>query len=381
MAEYVKFDRHESRPCDAESNGPSLVVRKTNSLFRNMTALVLGMGIVLVSSGCLEREEKIVVSMDGSVDITLHYKGTQEEFDTLHASPFEAEPTRLENTKDKYEVSQSWHFAAGDQLPGSYASADDSQHLAFPTAVTVESTHEGTYYTFRRTYQPRRWNYIDYWHRQILENEDITELGEKDSQTLTLEERMEIVLAFANAEALRQIEMTDRAWKKSRSDAVTGVELTAHLKARRALLAIYDEDAIKQQIEPCLMLMDEPREQCLQRRGEQVVEAARRAYFATLADTLSLAEHQAVRQAYETEREYHQITSDTGGHSFEISVTLPGRIVEHNGLDKEVEDHTAEEDKGGKATAQTVSWQFMGQAFRDRSHEIVAVSFVPTTGE
>ena len=336
-----------------------------------MTALC-----TLLVAGCLEREEAITVAPDGTVKLSMHYKGTREEFDTLHASPFTKDIQPKTGSDKEWEVSQSWQYQKHEPLPTTYAVEEKDTHLQFPTQVTITESPDGTYYTVRRTYQPRSWNYVNYWQREFLQNDEIKKLAEKDSQTLTTQERMKVVLAFAHAEALRQVEMADRAWAQAAPESDTGKPLRAHLMARRALLACYQEQIVKDRIEPCLSQSEQNREVCLAQRGDAIIADAQEKYFETLADNAESWQVDAAYRAFENEKRYHQVTSDTGAHAFDITVTLPGRIVEHNALDADIED--VKPQNGEQATpAQSVSWQFTGAAFRDRPYELVAVSFLP----
>ena len=117
-------------------------------------------------AGCVERDEEIVIAPDGSVVMTLTHKGDEENILGSDAMPSAASgwevtrSTEKENDKTRYVLKSERRFAAGEQLPRTFAAAGDPDvdlYLDFPTTLRIEKRADGTYYYFRRVYTPRRW--------------------------------------------------------------------------------------------------------------------------------------------------------------------------------------------------------------------------------
>lgn len=340
------------------------------------TAAVLG-GL-LISSGCVERNEGITVARDGSVTIELQYEGTPEELAGGDAMPSAASGWQVkrtvkeENDKIKHVLESIRRFEPREQLPRSFASTDDPDaglYLDFPTTVRVERRPDGLYYYFHRTYTARPWAYVQHWQELCFDHE-VKKLSDKPLDELTPEEREKIVKAAASFEALKQVEFTKIAMDESHPD----LPVEHWLVARRALIDVYtDNHDFEEIIETCATLPEQERGDCFDEEAERLLAMGYDAFVASLQLDAGLDDTgiQRFEDAYRRARRFFEITESLGGHVFEIDVRMPGTIVAHNALDDKVEQDQ---------TTSTVTFQFDGKAFRDRTHELIVVSHVGDAG-
>lgn len=322
----------------------------------------------LVAGGCLERKETVVVGADGGVTIKIRYEGKEEELNTLDALPKEENGWTVSRGEHKDKEDKETHFLTAEQsfkpgaaLPRSYAAEDDRDralYTDFPTTLRIERRADGTYYHFARVYSPRRWAYVQFWEAQALDD-DVKKLAEKKADELTREERVRLMKAFGDFEAMRQVELAQAA------AAALGDALPQDrwLGARRAALDVYenlDYDALAAELET---LDAEARDRRTEEEVTRLLERARGAMMEAL-NTGGCREDCAemfARALKRATREY-DITAQVGGHAFRIAVHMPGEIVAHN-ADKVDDD--------GEAI-----WEFTGEAFRDRSYELRVTSRV-----
>jgi hypothetical protein len=325
-------------------------------------------------AGCLERKESITITNEGRVSIAIAYEGEKVDFEGDDAMPSAAGGWKVERAekkdgdKDVISLTAQRTFGPHEELPRNYAAVDDPQaklYLQFPTTLRREVRPDGVYLHFRRVYERRDWAYVQLWLDQIDRN--VKKLGEKKAEELTQEERVQIVKAVAGAEALKQVELVERALKESNES----LKQDHWLLARQALLEVYEEktdwDEIGKRLET---ISADERGPALERESQQILDEAHRGFVRSLREDARYGEDQIARfeAAYERSKKYYQITAQAGGHAFHIQVTMPGTIVAHN-------SEKSHEDDG------TVEWEFDGSAFRDRTFELMATSRLPLDRE
>jgi hypothetical protein len=326
---------------------------------------------ILIAMGCVKRKETITVKPDGAVTVAIEYEGDKGDFDKGDAMPSPAsgwkvdrEVKQNEDKKEEVKLSAERSFHAGEELPQSYAAPNDPDaalYLKFPTTLTRDRRKDGVYLTLRRVYLPREWAYVQFWADHLVEG-NIKKLGEKKPEELTQEERVQVLKAFAGVEAYKQVELAQRALKESDPSS----KPDHWLLARAALLKVYEEkvdwDEIAQKFGN---LPQEERDQQFERESQRISGEAHQAFVGSLKHDADYdADHLAKFDgAYERAKKNYDITSQLGGHAFEIHVTMPGTIVAHNG-DRLDDDGT-------------VKWEFDGSAFLDRPYELMVTSRLP----
>jgi len=150
------------------------------------TIAICGLAICsLVFPGCLERKEMITVRSDLSVGIALEYSGTKDELAGPDAMPSDTNgwtiirSVKKQGNEEKQVVEATAEFAAGAELPGTYAAAP-GPFLEFPTDVRVEKREDGDFVSFRRVYRPRAFARFEYWNERFVTDE-IKEIAEKSA--------------------------------------------------------------------------------------------------------------------------------------------------------------------------------------------------------
>jgi len=336
--------------------------------------------LALSAAGCLKRKETITVAQDGRVTVALEYESKNREFGHPDAMPSTesgwdvavASHTKKDGSEEHALTGQRT-FAPGQRLPRTYAAPNDPNadlYVDFPTELQTERRDDGLYFHIRRTYSPRRWAYVQYWHDRFFDDK-MKKLSEKPAEQLTARERIELMKTLVAIQARRQIELAEAAARES------GIELAPDewLAARRALLDVYEEldyehllklqeGSERQGQDPQLKKAAEER---LNREVEAIMNRAGEALTETLRAQLAEPEYARFQRASERVALYHQITEATGTHYFEIRVKMPGRVVAHN-ADKV--------DENGEAV-----WEFDGRAFRDRPYELLITSRLQTAAE
>jgi hypothetical protein len=333
---------------------------------------------LLMNLSCVERDEKIKIAPDGAVTIGLKYSGSEEELTEGDAMPSPESGWEVERSVQKKDnevtvkLTGERRFEPGEELPRSFAAAGDPDrdlYSEFPTEVRVERRRDGIYYYFHRTYMPRRWMYIQHWQDEFIDD-TIKKLGDKPIDELTPEEQSQIAEAFAGVEAFKQIEFCRIAIAESHPD----LPIEYALMARRALLDYYvqagENGDLQRVMVMCQSLDDEKqRGACFDREATRILNEAYATYLESLRVDAGFGKRDlaAFERAYERAQGYHRITEQLSGHMFEISVTMPGRIIAHSALEAEFEvdeeEHTS-----------TVKFEFDGKWFRDCPYELIAVS-------
>lgn len=343
--------------------------------------------------GCPFRHEEITVARDGSVKMSVHFEGTEEELAVFDAVPTKeagwAVDRRVEKQKDdekeKHILEAVRSFAAGESLPRDFAAPgqkDADLILDFPTEIRREKRADGLYITFRRVYTPRAWAQTDYWRERFIDD-DIKKLTEKGVETLTNAERTKVIMSLVAVEAYKQAEFAESAMVQVAVDATPEI----WLKARTALLDVYDVEHVKYDalVEKCEAAPASDRASCYDAETASLARRATEAFVDSLRRESGWGTGQigAFEKALERAKHRHEITERLGGHAFKVELTLPGKLVAHN-ADRGENDEPSVPEAGSITTAaETASfrWEFDGRAFRDRPFELVAVTRIQDGAE
>lgn len=328
---------------------------------------------------CVERKETIKIARDGAVTIELQFEGSEEETSQGDAMPSTESGWEVERTVEKkgdnddvtVKLTSERQFGPGDALPRSFADTGDPDtdlYCDFPTEVRIERRRDGVYYYFHRTYTPRRWAYIQRWHDEFIDDQ-IKQLGEKPVDELTPDERAQVAEAFAGVEAFKQIEFSSIAIVESHPD----LPVEYGLMARRALIEYYVEAGssgdLTRIMDMCGSLAEEEAGPCFDRETNRVLGEAYAAYIESLRSDAGFHRQDiaAFERAYERAKRYHKISGQLGSDNFKISVTMPGTMIAHNAVDRDVEVDE-------ETSTSTMVFEFDGEWFRDQPHELIAVS-------
>lgn len=322
---------------------------------------------LVLLAGCVERAERLTVRPDGSVLLELEYSSDSPEDiyqgDAVPAAggAWVVEERQREDAEGKvtYTLYAMRVVAPDSPLPASYAEGDRAHStLRFPTELVIEPRDDGTYFHFRRTYEPRRWAYVELKRREIVD-EPLKGIVNKPAGELSPAERQQMLRAFAQFEVEKAIVFGREALFAAIPETPQDLWLAVEAEMRRLPDEVDYADLIR--------IIDEPNERTRDRALRAEVERFERAIKERLEQSAKrqmgftrgklnrfLAEFDAKRAEY-------LVTEDVSDDVFRIEVTMPGEIVASNAR---------------SAGSTTARWEFTGQHLRDAGVELMVSSVV-----
>jgi hypothetical protein len=319
-------------------------------------------------AGCLERVEHLTIRPDGSVHIELTYASESptdiyegDAVPTAGSGWLVEERTRERDAKRQYELHAVLVVDADSPLPSNYAGSGEaasSPALRFPTELSIEQRGDGTYYHFHRTYEPRRWAYIDLKRSELID-EPLKTLEGKDESELTDGERTKLLRGFAAFE----VEKTLVFAREAHLDAAPEMPQDWWLAFAEDMRGIADEMDFTRLIE----LTRDPED--VERGDKFEAEMAR--WQAEIQARLEKSARERLNYAprqlnrflavYALQQAEFAVSEDLGDDVFKITVEMPGEIVASN---------------AGGVSGSAAQWQFSGQQLRDNSIELLVTSAV-----
>lgn len=323
---------------------------------------------VLVLGGCLEREERITVSPDGTVHVKVHHESkSRNELYEVDAAPsleggwFVEETSAIHDDGDeRFRLDAEMVFGPDAVLPTNYAALNDKRadvFLQFPTTLEIEQRSDGLYYHFHRRYVGRKWAGLEILRKKLLDG-PLEEFEDRDFEELTRTEKISIMRAFADFEVGKMIHFARRSFLDVSPDLPQDFWLRVHASVSQIKLKIdYDE-----MLELMLIEDDAERDEALQLEADRWEDAAR------LRLRQALEEHagygggrmRAFLDRYDWHLQYHDVSQDLGDDNFKITVVMPGEIIGHN----------------GERTGNEITWNFTGEEIRDRDVELMVTSYI-----
>jgi hypothetical protein len=331
----------------------------------------------LILGGCVERKESLLVLADGAVNLKCSFKSnSQEELregdaapsleagwwveERQEAQPQAPNPGAAAKAPDvAYILEAELNLPPGADLPENFAAlgeADADVYLQFPTTLRIEVRGDGTYYHFHRIYPRREWAQFEATRKPI--QEQLAKLGNKKPQEMTESDFAAAAQALAELEVVKHLYWARAAFIEATPDAPQDIWLTM----RAALSTVASE----LDYQPLLRLLGTPEqnernEEAIQRELHALQDRISQRMESKLKSVPNYAGRQlaAFMRAYDWHRRFFEITEDLGDDSFLITVTMPGQIVGSNA--PTINDNTA-------------TWQFTGEAVRDRDLELMVSS-------
>lgn len=307
------------------------------------------LALPLLISGCLRRTEAFEVLETGQVRSLVIAQGDEDDIDHGDAMPSQADGWRTlieqvpesstpggsegKETKEDTRLMGVQTFAAGSELPDSYAQPGTARYatsLRFPTTIRIEQRPEGTYYHFRRTYQPRPAARIAYLQKQAFEeDEKIKVLMEKDPEELTPDDRKALVDATLGLEEAKTKTFLDQAFAEMPD---LRLPQDAFLLAREQAGRCYHQRALRDEV---LALFDnDPALQEFESIAQEVSRKVEGAFRQSMrASAVPTAIVDLFVQRYEIARDSYEITEDVSDEEWQVFVKLPGKIIAHNAWD------------------------------------------------
>ncbi len=332
--------------------------------------------LVMVALGlasCVEREERIVVRPDGLVDVVVTHRSESLE-DLLDGdalpdanSGWETD-LRIETDAqgDDLHVFEGRITTAFGAVPGSFVAPrapDAETYLQFPSSITVERRRDGTWYHFRRSYQPRRWAELAALHESPAAKR-VQDVGSIDSDGQPNIDQLE---SLARALVDIQVERTLLFARRAIVDSVPSASQDGWLRARESLAKLgreIDARPVAEDLAKAMGASDESKrmeavKRALKRLERQVDESIKLAVRTECG--LGGSETTAFLRTLARHRLESEVSEDLGDDAFKITVEMPGVVMGTNG--------TA---LGGGV----VRWEFKGADLFDRPLELLVSSRV-----
>ncbi len=332
-----------------------------------MRRRLLLLPLIVLLSGCLEREERVTVAADGGVAVEHRFKGDAAEFGPIGDALPEAggpwtvtdeEVARSDGEGSDHVRRASARFSDAAALPDGFGKPGDASALRFTTSVTQERLADGsTRTTFERRYLPRGWSWRERLRERHLPQALLDRLGKEEEgakKEATKREALVGLLAFERAKGQALLERALQAVAVAGEPGAVAARRALDARARfgAAFDAAWKTDDV-------LKLVSAP-------RAEQAALEAR--YRAQTLDAAVAAGVEAalaagaggeaalegtLRAALEAERRTLEATEDLQDETFCVRVTLPGRVVLSDAEALEDDGRTAVLRFGGKELAES----------------------------
>lgn len=331
-----------------------------------LASLVTLVTVACVLPGCLEREERITVRADGSLDVRHEIHGDRADLDggaaRLPAPPHFATRRFDRAVDDKTErvLEAAARFRRAEDVPTTFAAADDplaAAALTFSTTLVVRDESDRTVYLFVRRYRPRAWARYHHHFRRAIPEELEARCKGTSIEDLPDDDRRAALRGLADYERRKVREWMRLALDETTIDA--GTREDAWLTAARAVDAYHAANLGLPRLEALLAqpkAAQQDAADAIERDMERhALDAAMRVLGPAGVSRRDVAYRVALAH------EAFRVTDDLGDEAFTVRVEMPGRLVDDNGDARE---------------GNTVRWAFDGNALRDRTVVLVARSVV-----
>lgn len=310
-------------------------------------------------SGCFTRGEVIEIRPDGSARVTVTMEGDEQDYregEPLAPPPgWRASRETSVDREGKRQVKATWSadLPGLDRYPVSFAApgAADAA-VTMTTSLAVEEKPDQVIYRFRRVFHGRRSGIFETLREESIP-EDLRDRADQP-EALSPEEKERLFAAFAEYESaallLRGRNMLGRGVEQG------ALEPSAYQPALDDLSSLLEARLSAESLRRFFLLPEE-RQSAEKERFER-----------EFRDRLERAAgeggpgREALRAIVEGERRFFEVTQDLTDDGFDLTVSLPGRIVQAGTLEVE----------GG-----TARWHLAGEDLVEGDRELIAVSVAP----
>ncbi len=331
--------------------------------------IVIGAVCLLLLAGCLEQDETITVAKDGSVAMEVKLSGKPDQLSDPVLIPSGLEWDIRERKIDSSGDSPNLTILAvantpyGRPLPETFVakgSPDYKVCLRFPSELTMESKGNRTFYTFRRTYEARRFSAFDFsevpeaWDHELEKR--VTDSG---------------IMKVPEADRIKYLQQLKqgycyqywRFFREALADMVRSDALTDTVMVRLANEAsTYLEKEIKPELFLTIMQLEEKEVQTAIDSLALVIDRQFKTIVSGAVHDNGTKAEQFERAYSRVQREY-EVTEKFNGTGYHVALAMPGTIISTNGV--------IDAGEPGK-----VSWSFNGKKLRDADVPLYAVSVV-----
>lgn len=342
---------------------------------RNISTKRIVTGLVLILSslalgGCLKRVEHVTVLPGGRVQIHHTIRGDLSDM-TGGAAQLPGTESGFETTRrveqkadgnDEHVQESKAEFANAKLIPETFSRSNDplkQSSLRFETKVDIEELPDRTIYRFSRRYWRREWANYDYFWRTSFSEKLRKEL---ESGGVNFEEMSDDHMSKYLEGSVRYEEQKVMHWAKSALKSL-GLpfrrDLDMRLNLESKILAWFRDEV---SIEKLLRLVRKD-DEAIEAEAKRVHTAITRAIRSVIAHDKAITKSESMKflESYALARHDFEVTDDLADEDFEFKVTLPGKVIKHNG-------HLVDPSH--------VRWSFSNKDLRDRDVLLESVSVV-----
>jgi hypothetical protein len=347
---------------------PMLEVTMTEFHTKNVL-VVIGAVFTLLCAGCLDQEENITVAQNGNVTMEVKLSGEPKQLSDPVLIPSSPEWDIRERKIDSSGNSTSLTILAvantpyGRSLPESFVakgSPDYKVCLRFPSELMMESKGNRTFYTFRRTYEARRFSAFDL--------SEVPEAWDHELEKRVVDSGIMKVPEADRAKYLQQLRQGYnyqywRFFREALADMVRSDAISDTVMDRLANEAsTYLEKEINPELFLTIMQLEEKEVQTAIDSLALVIDRQFKTIVSGAVHNNGTKAEQFERAYSQVQREY-EVTEKFNGTGYHVALAMPGTIISTNGV--------IDSREPGK-----VSWSFNGKKLRDADVPLYAVSVV-----
>ena len=338
-----------------------------SSSLERKSAPLIGIALVALLGGCLERTETIRIEGSGAVSIRHVIEGDLDDLGsddpTLPRPPiFELRRIAKKKAKDgrpQGVLEARARFASAADVPSIFGDPSDplaSADLVFTTRVDIRTEGGKKHYHFERIYRARNWApYTHLWNRAFPPGLREEMERKADFAKLSPRDRRRAKRALVAYEREKVCYWIDQAIARSQGGHRDAGRIRLQVTTR--LRSWFRKQLTLQKVDEILALAPEKIDQaCV-----AILEAALARGVEDACRELGLDEagRRAIRDALAWMRRDHDVSDDLRDEDFVVRVKLPGRVIAHD---------------GDRVRRGLIEWKFDGKSLDGRDHRLVAIS-------
>jgi hypothetical protein len=331
------------------------------------TFLLVGLTSCLLSVGCLEQDETITVAPNGDVTIEVSLSGAPDQLKDsilLPSGPAWHITERKLDTSGKsptLTITATASVPYGSPLPESFLPEKAKEYdlsLHFPGTLSVEKQGNRTFYTFKRTYEARRFLAYDY--------SEVPRLWDRDLESHVLDSGLFKVSPDERKKYLEQLSQGYEYSYWSYNRGALGELVRSNILTDTVLLSLTHEAEgyLDSTLTPDFFLN-------VMKRSEAVIQTALDSvgreidrHFLNAVSAVSKGNTQITdrfKRVYTRQQRDYEITQKLDGFEYTVNLIMPGTVISTNGM--------PDSENPGK-----VMWSFKGNKMNDADLPLYAVS-------
>lgn len=323
-----------------------------------------GLLLALPIAGCLEREETIEITKDGSVQVRHVVRGDAGDFDGGEAR-YPTEAPFVSKRQDRMDdhgrpavtVTSSAEFAKVEDMPKHFGKADDtniSEAMQFDTRLKTWTADNQLWRRFERVYHARNWASYRVAYRKAFGPIEAHMKNADQIWQQPLGERIRVVRALSDYESSK--------WQLWLESAVRAVVTDQDVETQVLILQNELDTYFSKQIDHRAIAMALSKDLGeLEAVGVKVTQDLQALVRTQCQAHLGLDAQglDSIKRRMALAQHGFEVSHDLEDEKFVVRLKLPGDLITHN---------------AAKVHQGYLVWEFEGRDLRDREHHLVAVT-------